>query len=343
MANYEGEKCSKCGREFRQGDEIVVCPDCGAPYHRACMKELKECVFKDKHGTAEAYKTREERERESREAEERKVDGRKELRCSRCGTLNPIDGLFCEVCGTPLKKQIDAQQQQNEQNRQNHAGRGIPPFGQGGPFSGGFGQNPYNTIPYNPFTTPFGGLNPDEEIDGIPVKDLAIYLGQNSHYYLPRFKQMKERNSNSWNWSAFLLEYYFLFYRKMHGLGVLVLLAMLLLFMPVMGLNYDLVLQEYSPDAAPVFDQRFLLTMYYVFSLLQFGIRIFLGMFFNRLYMNRVFRNIRKLRDQYGDSQEYHSMLVKNGSVSIKGIIIVLSVTFVTWIAAVFFMLLTIV
>ncbi len=341
MVNYEGERCSKCGVELREKDDVVVCPDCGAPYHRACMKELSECVYQQKHGTADAYKPRQEREREAREEEARRVDGRKELRCSRCGTLNPIEGLFCEVCGTPLKKQVEAQQKQNEQT-QGQSHQGVPPFGQSGPFMGGFGRQVYHNMPYNPYTTPFGGLNPDEEIDGVPVKDLAIYLGQNSHYYLPKFKQMKERNSNSWNWSAFLLNYYFLLYRKMYVLGTVVMLVMFLLSLPIVGVNYDLVLQDYSPDTSPLFNKQFLMTMYYVFSILRLGIQGFLGMFFNRIYMNRVFRNVRRLREQHGNDQEYHAMLVKHGSVSIKGIVVLLAVTMVAWLATMFCMLLTI-
>ena len=41
---------------LRQGpdrlrDDIVVCPDCGAPYHRACYEKQGGCVYADKHGT----------------------------------------------------------------------------------------------------------------------------------------------------------------------------------------------------------------------------------------------------------------------------------------------------
>ena len=35
MSNYLGSKCIMCGQEFKENDDIVVCPDCGTPYHRA--------------------------------------------------------------------------------------------------------------------------------------------------------------------------------------------------------------------------------------------------------------------------------------------------------------------
>lgn len=334
MANYEGENCSKCGKPFRPGDDIVVCPDCGAPYHRACAKELKQCVYFDKHGTDEAYKSKEQRDRERAEAEAaeaKKVDGRGELRCSRCGTMNSPDGLFCEVCGTPLKKQVDGQQAQNQRDQDMNRQTSFY-----GPGSGGI---PFNTIPYNPYTTPFGGLNPDEEIEDIPVKDLAIFLGQNSHYFLPRFKQMKERNSNSWNWSAFLLTHYYLFYRKINWLGVLMFVLSMVLSIPMVCSYYDTMLHAYSPNTPAIFDQQMLFLLGSVANLFNIGIRFFLGMFANRIYMNQVFRKIRKLKQEFGNTPEYHSMLVKNGSVSIGLVIAAVALTVVMYFAVVFVMI----
>lgn len=28
--NYKGVSCPVCGQEFKEGDDIVVCPECGA-------------------------------------------------------------------------------------------------------------------------------------------------------------------------------------------------------------------------------------------------------------------------------------------------------------------------
>ena len=37
--NYMGKPCPVCSRTFREEDDIVVCPKCGAPYHRECYEE----------------------------------------------------------------------------------------------------------------------------------------------------------------------------------------------------------------------------------------------------------------------------------------------------------------
>ena len=34
--DWKGHKCVSCHKLFKEGDDIVVCPECGAPYHRAC-------------------------------------------------------------------------------------------------------------------------------------------------------------------------------------------------------------------------------------------------------------------------------------------------------------------
>ena len=37
-------KCSLCGKPFTDGDGVVVCPECGAPFHRACYEKKGKCV-----------------------------------------------------------------------------------------------------------------------------------------------------------------------------------------------------------------------------------------------------------------------------------------------------------
>ena len=51
MYQFTGCPCSVCGKALTDTDDIVVCPDCGAPYHRACYEKQGGCVYADKHGT----------------------------------------------------------------------------------------------------------------------------------------------------------------------------------------------------------------------------------------------------------------------------------------------------
>ena len=40
MPKYYGCPCEGCGKPLTLQDDIVVCPDCGAPYHRVCYEKL---------------------------------------------------------------------------------------------------------------------------------------------------------------------------------------------------------------------------------------------------------------------------------------------------------------
>ena len=44
MSNFTGSKCIICENEFNDNDDIVVCPECGTPYHRECYQKEGKCV-----------------------------------------------------------------------------------------------------------------------------------------------------------------------------------------------------------------------------------------------------------------------------------------------------------
>ena len=46
MTRYTGNHCPVCEQAFTDEDDIVVCPDCGTPYHRACWQKIGACMHK---------------------------------------------------------------------------------------------------------------------------------------------------------------------------------------------------------------------------------------------------------------------------------------------------------
>lgn len=86
--DIRSEKCSVCGKPFAEGDDVVVCPECGAPYHRSCYEKAGACVFRARHGSGFSYET------QHRAAS---------VRCANCGANNDEDALFCINCGTPMR------------------------------------------------------------------------------------------------------------------------------------------------------------------------------------------------------------------------------------------------
>lgn len=58
-SKYFNEICPVCEKQFaEEGDDIVVCPDCGTPYHRECYCSKGECVYKEKHKDGFVWKSR---------------------------------------------------------------------------------------------------------------------------------------------------------------------------------------------------------------------------------------------------------------------------------------------
>lgn len=51
MFLYENNKCPVCDEYFQQGDDVVVCPECGTPHHRECYNKTGKCTNKKLHGS----------------------------------------------------------------------------------------------------------------------------------------------------------------------------------------------------------------------------------------------------------------------------------------------------
>jgi hypothetical protein len=49
MTKFTGQECPACCEKFAEGDDVVVCPDCGAPHHRLCYAENGECIHAAQH------------------------------------------------------------------------------------------------------------------------------------------------------------------------------------------------------------------------------------------------------------------------------------------------------
>ncbi len=97
MNNEENKlKCSFCGAYLFPEDDVVYCPECGAPHHRECYSKLGHCAFEEKHGTAEEYdNTGNFEEKEIKEINTSKTE------CQMCGEIYDAEEKACPNCNTP--------------------------------------------------------------------------------------------------------------------------------------------------------------------------------------------------------------------------------------------------
>ena len=54
--NNADKQCVFCNAYLFEDDDVVYCPECGAPHHRECYFKTGQCALQSKHGTDEQYK-----------------------------------------------------------------------------------------------------------------------------------------------------------------------------------------------------------------------------------------------------------------------------------------------
>lgn len=321
MSNYIGVRCPVCNKKFTQTDDIVVCPICGAPHHRECYAEKGACAFVSDHISGKEWS--------APPPEPQTVEGAAGspfgyanpaagaeasgavVTCPVCKATNPCGMIFCQVCG----RRISEVSYQNPA-QQSHSSWGFPPFMQ----------------ELDPISLMYGGVLPDEKIDGESARDIAVYIGENSAYYLPRFKNMFERsNIISFNFSALIFSFIYFFYRKMYLIGAALLALSLLSMIPSVYLMREVVPQiinAWINSELPVNHNAIIhyQSIVQTSNSVSFFIGFAVSLLANHLYYMKVMSDVKALREgRAGEHDEiaYNKALSQKGGVSKAAVIAV--------------------
>lgn len=306
MLDYTGVKCPVCGVPFGKDDDIVVCPECGAPYHRACYSKEGKCIFTDLHQQGKEWEP---------PAPPKAPDPAAEIKdreCPRCGSLNGHSALFCSRCGASLLG--EPQTYSNTGNPAGQAGqRNIPPYPTWN--SGAYGAAPFSF-------DPMGGVSPAEALDeGVTFGDASKLVKQNTGYYMPVFRYIKQTGRNKFNFSAFLFSGIWLLYRKQYKRGIIVTVLTFSLYLAAIFTSLFLstpILQEMAKQIGADISQG--LTTAQIMEISQLlaadlsayfqmilptlcllavlPIRISVGILGNKLYLEHCVRTVRQARAQ---------------------------------------------
>ncbi len=198
MFNYTNVKCDVCNEAFTKDSDIVVCPICGTPHHRHCYKELSHCVNINKHKDGFEWENPNDKKIEPQ------VELKTEKMCKTCQRINAGDAENCNFCGASF---IEDNQNQNPETMMND-NKTIPNV------STPFPKSPLDFIQQ---------LNNDlsSEIDGVLVKDIAIYLGPNAYDYIRKFKKMQDNpRYRPFCLAAVFFGWPYFLYRKMWNIGL---------------------------------------------------------------------------------------------------------------------------
>lgn len=322
-------KCPVCNKQFESGDDIVVCPECGAPHHRECYELNGKCFFEEKH--SEDFSFEEYIALNGNET----ADGKNV--CPVCRFENVPGAFFCNRCGSPLNEKQQSNNQYQNPNQRNPFGYGQ--YGQNQGYQNQQqSQNTQTPPPYGfgaagiPNFDPLAGMDAEEDLgDGIKVGEMAKFVGKNTNYFLLICDRIRKFGRAKFNFAAFLLSGIYFLYRKMYFIGVLFSLV-------IIGLNLLSTYIKLTPEYTEAYNQIYqlagsasgasgyqLITMMDKVALLyapelltfvRYGLMVFSGLLANRLYINHCRKSIIKIKKD-NEGGEINEKLSSKGGVNL--------------------------
>lgn len=196
--DIENKQCQICKGYLFEDDDVVICPECGAPHHRDCWQSLGHCGVEQDHGTERQYD-------KLAAAKKDIIDDEptSSKTCPHCKRESRSEGNFCPYCGQPYSA--------NPRNAHAFGNGAGPAFVGGMPFNSEF----------------YGGIPKSSKIEDVTVEHLGKFVGNNAHRYIPKFATLNKQNKGSWNWAAFLSPAAWCLSRKMYLYGAFIFLIIL--------------------------------------------------------------------------------------------------------------------
>ena len=303
MTRYTGNHCPVCEQAFTDTDDIVVCPDCGTPYHRDCWKKVGACMHRSEHAAGFEWQP---------EIGPDAVKAAHEATCPNCGTRNTPGAARCSHCGCPLPRSeadsADAAKPEEQvpiyardpsavNNRSAAPGPHIETYS--ADREGGIYRRE---------------IGPEDTIDGIKAKDWAAYVGRSPMYYLMQFFRMSITNrKTAVCLSAFLFGPAYLFYRKMWKEGLLTAILTIVLSIP----TFIEIISVFNPSLLGAMPLGWLPAAVNVCAVASWALNIILGLFAVSWYRREAKKNIDRIYADYPDGEARTDALLQKGGTNL--------------------------
>ena len=303
MTRYTGNHCPVCEQAFTDTDDIVVCPDCGTPYHRDCWKKVGACMHRSEHAAGFEWQP---------EIGPEAVKAAHEAICPNCGTRNTPGAARCSHCGCPLPRSdadsTDAAKPEEQvpiyardpsavNNRSAAPGPHIETYS--ADREGGIYRRE---------------IGPEDTIDGIKAKDWAAYVGRSPMYYLMQFFRMSITNRKAAVClSAFLFGPAYLFYRKMWKEGLLTAVLTIVLSIP----TFIEIISVFNPSLLGAMPLGWLPAAVNVCAVASWALNIILGLFAVSWYRREAKKNIDRIYADYPDGEARTDALLQKGGTNL--------------------------
>ncbi len=217
--------------------------------------------------------------------------------CPNCGCNNDSNALFCDKCGFSFSKENYIKDEENLMSS------------------------------FEKMFDPFAGIDPDEKIYDITIREFADYIKLNSNYYICEFKKIQNNKSSRFNIGAFLFTGFWMLYRKQYTLGTIVFVVMS--FIDIISrlclLNINASDELYGNIFSNLSSSQRLILIAVVF--IEFAIRIFLGFKANRIYMKHCISKIKSIKSNPDITQDISQKIKNSGGVSFIMVSILMMIT----------------
>lgn len=226
--------------------------------------------------------------------------------CPHCGfPNNPPELDECAICGTSLRGEAKHENTTSEQEDINIKN---------------------NT-----------GFNPNEDMGGATLKEISLFVGTNTFYYIPVFKRMKDLGSKiSFNFSCFLFPSFYFANRKMWLWAIISALISVVFNLPV----YVLAMANQG-----VFTDNIMNVIYEnqniieeLASMCSWGswlVRVFMCLFANWIYFKFSVKKLRLIKKNYNGRLSPRMLMTVGGVKPINIIFITLITMSLTLLAMV--------
>ena len=296
MPKYYGCPCEGCGRPLALTDDIVVCPDCGAPYHRECYEKLGRCIHTPAHGAGYEWTF------------PYKDDALRT--CPSCGERTLRTEERCRCCGAVLPPESQCPE---------------PPT-QSQPGTGADGRFDYNDL-YRQYQQTVeeptrrnvqAAFGKEELIDGIPYSDWNDYIGKAAPVYLNDYSRMQLQHTKiSMCFSALVFGPFYFFYRKAWKPAFGFLAAELVVALPTL---LSMMQATGSPLSAGI-SSTAIVVLSRIMTVFSFALVMLRTLYAKWLYRKSAAERIRRIRAEFPDAAQRRAVLSAQGGVSIAGVI----------------------
>lgn len=292
MPKYYGCPCEGCGQPLTLRDDIVVCPDCGAPYHRTCYEKLGRCIHSPAHAAGYEWKF---------------PYQENELRtCPSCGERTLRSEEHCRCCGAKLPPEGAEQPNDRAEEEQNFD------------YASFYRQFEEGNVP-DPLKEAYqAAFGKEEQMDGISCKDWNAYIGRSAPSYMTTYSRMELTHSKvAMSFSALLFGPFYFFYRKAWKPAFGFLAAELVVALPTL---LSMMQATGSPLTAGI-SSTAIVVLSRIMTVFSFALVMLRTLYAKWLYRKSAAERIRRIRAEFPDAAQRRAVLSAQGGVSIAGVI----------------------